>query len=65
MVYLLGAITPYKFGQTPNKLMFDLKASLNKPLTYKPHTGKSFNQLIRSVWQHEHFIVIVHISCSH
>ncbi|XP_071799882.1 nucleolar and spindle-associated protein 1-B-like [Asterias amurensis] len=35
-----GAITPFKSSQTPNKPSFDLKASLNKPLGYKPHTGK-------------------------
>ncbi|XP_038075413.1 nucleolar and spindle-associated protein 1-like [Patiria miniata] len=44
----IGVATPFKFGQTAttpaadtvSKPMFDLKASLNKPLSYKPHTGK-------------------------
>ncbi|XP_022085918.1 nucleolar and spindle-associated protein 1-B-like [Acanthaster planci] len=45
----VGAVTtPFKFGQsaltpaadTISKPAFDLKASLSKPLTYKPYTGK-------------------------
>lgn len=42
-----GGTTPFKFGEnkpttTPGakKTTFDLKASLGKGLTYKPHTGK-------------------------